>query len=352
VAVSGGSLQYSYLDNLGIGDGSGVEQVQGLSVGIDATSVQFTVETVGGVPGLGRSALVPIVDNETLTVHVLVAPLDEVGLVSGAPTNLGGDACVAADGAGNIFLVGGTSAREAGYVYDTTFVLRSFGGELKGVGGLGCGAFQGAVAAVGGCNDQQVGDVQLIQVDGTTTAFPVPLQVLCGAMAAPAADGGVWVIDGDGTVSLRDAGNSVQFIDELGAEPQAVEVTADGNLVVLSGGKAWHVSSTELTELSPALALGRRGDGVFILDDDGDIKYVDEAKAQRRLRGGIPAFEHFVVLSDDTVVGLAGAVVSVVVDDSTTTLTTREHTAIVGLPGDTVVLAGAAGPGFDGFSRR
>ena len=129
-------------------------------------------------------------------------------------------------------------------------------------------------------------------------------------------------------------------------------MTAVGNLGALSGGKAWHVSRSAITELSPALALGRRGDGVFILDDDGDIKYVDETKAQRRLRGGMPAFDRFVVLSDDTVVGLRGAVVTVVAADGNTTLTTREHTAIVGLPGDTVVLAGAAGAGFDGFSRR
>jgi hypothetical protein len=353
VAVTGGSLQYSYLDNLGIGDGSGVEQVQGLSVGIDATSVQFTVETVGGrVPGLGRSGVLPIVDNTTLTVHVLLAPVDEVGLISDGPQDLGGDACVAADAAGNIFIVGGTRSSAAGYVYDTTFALRSFGGVLGGVSGLGCGAFRGAVAVVGGCNDEVL-EVQLIQVDGTTTKFPVPLAQACGAMAAPAADGGVWVVDGDGTVSLHDAVNSVLFNGELGAEPQAIEVTAEGNLVVLSGGKAWHVSGTAVTELSPALALGRRGDGVFILDGDQDIQYVDEDKAQRRLRGGVPAFEHFVVLSDDTVVGLNGTVVSVVpVDGNTSTLTARAHTAIVGLPGDTVVLAGAAGPGFDGFSRR
>lgn len=352
--VRGGTLQYSYLDSLGIGDGSGVSQVQGLNVGIDATSVQFTVETVGGDPGLGRSGVLPIVDNETLTVHVLVAPLDEVGLISDVPQDLGGDACVAADGAGNIFMVGGTDANEAGYVYDTTFALRSFGpGVLKGVAGLGCGAFQGAVAAVGGCNNPSVREVQLIQVDGNVTTFPVDLQDSCGAMAAPAEDGGVWVVDGDGTVTLYDADNTPQYTDDLGAAPQAIEVTAEGNLVVLSGGSARHLSrQTAITTLSPGSALGRRGEVVFILDGT-DIKYVVEAEAPIRLRGKVPAFDHFVVLSDDTVVGLNGTVVSVVaVDGSTSTLTARAHTAIVGLPGDTVVLAGAAGDGFDGFSRR
>jgi hypothetical protein len=284
---------------------------------------------------------------------VLVAPLDAVLAVSDAPDDLGGDACVAADGAGNVFMVGGTDANEAGYVYDTTFVLRSFGpGVLRGVAGLGCGAFQGAVAAVGGCSSA-VRDVQRIQVDGTATTFAVTLDDPCGAMAAPAADGGVWVVDGDGSVTLRDVGNAEQFNDELGGEPQAIEVTADGNLVVLSDGSARHVSREGVTPLSPASALGRRGDDVFILDG-GDIKRVAEAEAPGRLRGGVPAADHFVVLSDDTVVGLRGTTVTVVsVDGTTSTLTApRAHTALVALPGDTVVLAGAAGDGFDGFSRR
>jgi hypothetical protein len=358
-AVGDGALQYSYVDNLGLGDGSGVDQVQGLRVGIDATTVRFTVQTVGGTPpGLGRSPHVPIVDGETLNVHVLLAPMDAVGLISEAPDDLGDGACAAADGDGNLFLVGGSGANESGYAFDTSLALLSFGpGALKGVSGVGCAAFQGAVAAVGGCGNG-IDVVQLIQTDGTLITFDnASLDELCGAFAAPAADGGVWVVDGDGTISLLSASDEVVFVDELGAPADAVEVTAAGNLVVLVNGTARNVSPNGFVGQSPAVALGRRGHDVLILDGR-DVKLVTEAASTERVRGGIAVdADRFVLLSDDTFVGLRGSTVTVVtVDGKTSTLSSatssplRAHTAIGVLPGDTVLLAGAEGDGFDGFA--
>ena len=358
-AVGDGALQYSYVDNLGLGDGSGVEQVQGLRIGIDATTVQFTVQTVGGTtPGLGRSPPVPIVDGETLDVYVLLAPRDAVGLVSDAPADLGDDACAAVDGEGNVFLVGGSSANESGYAFDTSLVLHSFGpGPLKGVSGVGCAAFQGAVAAVGGCVNE-IDVVQLVQTDGTLTTFDnTSLDEPCGAFAAPAADGGVWVVDGDGSVRLLSASNDVEFNDELGAAVDAVEVTAAGNLVVLVNGSARHVSRSGIVSRSPAVALGRRGHDVLILDGS-EVKLVTEAASTERVRGGIAVnADRFVLLSDDTFVGVRGSTVTVVTVDgsastlsSTTSAPLRAHTAIAALPGGTVLLAGAEGDGFDGFA--
>lgn len=353
-AVADGVIQYSYVDNLGIGDGSGVKQVQGLRVGIDATSIQFTVETVGAAtPGLGRSAMLPIVDGQTLDVHVLLAPLNTIGQIQDTPKNLGGDACIAADGEGNLFMLGGSEADEAGYIYTNTLALRSFGpGVLKGVSGLGCAAFNGAVAAVGGCNTS-VDAVQLIQGDGTLTEFQVDLQDACGALAAPTTDGGVWVVDGTGAVTLHDAEKNIVFNADVDGEPEALEVTPSGNLVVLAGGSARHVSPDGVKRLSPATALARRGNDLFILDQD-EVKRLNEAKAPESLGRGIPVGSRFTVLSDDTVVALVGTTVTVVKPDNTTSTlqAEREHTTIVTLPGDTVLLLGALADGFDGFSLR
>jgi hypothetical protein len=290
-----------------------------------------------------------------MTARVLVAPLGAVGLVSNIPSDLGGDACSAADGDGNLFFVGGSASNETGYVYNQRFEVFGFGpGAFEGVVRPGCAAFRGAVAAVGGCDDTGISEVHLIQADGTRTTFNANLDVVCGAMAAPAADGGVWVVDGDGTVTLTSADNRVVLNRQLSGAPEAVEVTAAGSLVVLIDGSAFRLGRDDTRGPDRrATALGRRGEDVLILDG-GDVEVVTEDDSPKPVRGGAAAADRFVLLSDDTFVGLQGTTITVIRTDLSqlTLISQRAHSTISALAGDTVLLSGGAGAGFDGFSRR
>jgi len=337
-----GVLQYNYFTDVDALDGSiasGKSAVSGLAVDLAAETIVFEAEVLGSTPGFGRSAVLTIPDGGTLQVPVLVAPTVP-GLISSTPEDLGGDACVAVDENGVVFMMGGSASTHSGSVFDDAFTVRNFGTSYPtGVADPGCVAHAGKVAVVASLDTVIVTDVA-----GNETVVDVNgLDTFAGAVAAPRSDGSFWLVDGDNDVFFVDTASGTSAIGTATGARNGVEVTANDSLVALIGGEVIYVDSTGLRSLGNAQALGRRLAQVFVIDGE-TLSVV--ANAATDVVGSVDdVVDSFVVLGDDSVVGLSAS--RLVGAEAP-----RRYTRIVGLPGDTVLLFGAAGAGFDGFSRR
>jgi len=296
-------------------------------------------------------------DGGSLAVPMLVAPVSAAGLLSQTPQALGGDACVADDGQGAVFLTGGSTSQQGAYVIDPTFNVRGLAaGFPTGVGGVGCAAKGGVLAVAGSCVPGV--PVFIVRVDANGRREQVLVEgspEACGAAAAPMSDGRFWLVDGDNIAHVVQANGARTFVGVVGAGSRGdIAITPKDGLVVIVGGALAYITADtlEVTNLGPAIAVGRHGVEVLVLDDDGVISAVEDAtlvpvRADLGARAGVRSF---VMLDDDTAVFLAGngATVEAVASDGTArTLQTGATgaTRVAALPGGTLVIAGHNGNG-------
>lgn len=350
-SVAGGIPQYNYstdVDGLDPAVASGKSRAEGLVVSFAASTIQFEVDAAGG-DGFGRSGAIAIPDEvETLAVPVLLAKESSPGLVSSTPQDLGGDACVAVDENGVVFMMGGSASTHSGSVFDGTFTVRNFGSSAPiGAANPGCAAHGGKVAVVVDNNTVFVTDTAgnevVVNING--------LDTFVGAVAAPRRDGSLWLIDGDNDIFFVGVDGRVALVaTAVGLQRRGIEVTGNDSLVTIIDEQLVYVDDSGPRLLGNARALGRRLGQVFVLDGE-TLSVIANAATDVVGTVSIGAVDSFVVLSDDRVVGLttAGALVG---DDVDGFDAGRRHTRLVGLPGDTVLMVGADGAGFDGFSRR
>jgi hypothetical protein len=173
----------------------------------------------------------------------------------------------------------------------------------------------------------------------------------CGAAAAPRADGDLWVIDGDNGVHIVDATGAVRASASLGIGARGdLAVTPKDGLVAIVGTNIHYVRD-EAADLGPAVALGRRGSEVLVLDATGVISVVEDATlVPQRTVAGRDDVRSFALLDDDTAVLLLDGGEDIVVFDGAG-VTRTIGTGVVGashiaaLPGGTLVIAGHAGDG-------
>jgi hypothetical protein len=288
-----------------------------------------------------------------IKAKVLVVPANEVGDLSILPPALGGDACVADDGLGHLFVTGGRTSTQGAYVLDDRFsVLGLQGGFPTGVGGVGCAANAGVLAVTGGCIGNAEATVVLIEVDGGRRTVDVDAAVRCGSAAAPRSDGQLWFVDGDNSVDLvSSSGVVTAIVGPRTGVRRGLEVTARDAVVFILDG-ALEYADTDLVTLGPATALGRRGTDVLVLDADGVVSSVENATT-RPLADvatiGVTNVAHFVVTDDGTFVGLSVNGTTLHVVDSvdvgggarTVSTTVNGATRLAVLPGGAIVIGGA-----------
>lgn len=349
-----GVVRFSFAPDVGDGDGAQASQAGGFVLDPAASTLRFEVvvddEAQTQALALGRTGSLAVPATGTLRVPVLLAPIERVGALSDLPPSLGLDTCVASDDAGRIFFVGGSASAQSGYVVDGFKVAGlSADGAFVGTGGVGCAAFGGRVAAVGGCS----GDVDARVVVSTGATFDVIAPdvqgldpaTLCGARAVPV-DGGVWlalatqlffVPDGDAapTVTVDVAARAL----EAGTDGRAVFVDADGGVGVVD-------RAGEVRAVRPAGRLGRRLADVLVLDG-AELVGLDGVVVRDDISFG-EVVGAFTVLSDDTVVALSSTGGRLLVRDPGGTrvlIVDPPRTLVAALPGDTLVLAGGPAPG-------
>jgi hypothetical protein len=324
-----------------------------LAVALDLFDGDFT--RIGG----GRSGPVPLPDEGgVLEVPVLVAPAS-VAVLTRLPPAPGPGACVVDDGRGRVFIVGGGRSNQQAYVFDDAFALRSLGGVdfPAGVASPGCGA------AAGGCSPNvDPTFIEVIALDGTQTRLETNrIDEPCGAAAAPRSDGAVWLIDGDLSVHIVRRGSASDVADARAGTLQGLEVTADDAVVFIVDGTLHYASSNGgVRGLVPAVALGRRGDEVLVLETDNSVGVVENASV-RTLRSGIDVdlanVRHFVLLDDGIFVSLRSDGRTLDVRDAnggrrSVPTGVTGLTRIAALPGGTIVLGGADAAGLRAVSIR
>jgi len=328
-----------------------------LAVGLDGFDADFA--RVAG----GQSAALPLPDEGgVLEVPLLLAPA-AVDVLTSLPPAPGPDACVVDDGAGHVFIVGGSASTQQAYVFDDAFALRSLGGSgfPTGVGRPGCGATAGVVAVVGGCSGgASDGSIEVIAATGDTSRLATDdVDVACGAAAAARRDGAVWLVDGDHSVHVVDDTGGREIGAARPGERLGLEVTASDAIVFIVDGTLLYGSDDGgVTTLGPAVALGRRGADVLVLDGDGGVGVVEDASV-RALRAGIDVDDvlHFVLLDDDTFVSLRRDGEALDVRDPDGAARSLPTGApglrhIAALPGGTVVVGGADVAGLRAVSIR
>jgi hypothetical protein len=328
-----------------------------LTVALDLFNADFT--RFGG----GRSGAVALPDEgDLLVVPVLVAPAT-VDVLTSLPPPPGPDACVVDDGRGNVFIVGGSASTQQAYVFDDAFDVRSLGGGgfPAATASPGCGAGAGGVAVTGGCDaGAATAFVQVIALDGTRTRFDTNrIGQACGAAALPRSDGAVWLIDGDNSVHVVDDGGNREVGNPRTGTRDGLERTASDAVVFIVDGTLLYGSDDGgVVSLGPALALGRRGDDVLVLDPDGTVGVVEDASL-RAVRGDIDVDDvrHFVLLDDDTFVSLRrdGRTLDVRgPDGAARSLATgvAGMTRVAALPGGTIVVGGGDVAGLRTVSIR
>jgi hypothetical protein len=329
-----------------------------LAVALDLFNADFT--RFGG----GRSGPVPLPDEGgVLEVPVLVAPAS-VDVLTSLPPAPGPDACVVDDGRGRVFIVGGSDATQQAYVFDDAFDLRSIGGGgfPAGVETPGCGATAGVVAVAGGCSANAATTfIEVIALDGTRTRLDTDrIGEPCGAAAAARHDGAVWLVDGDHSVHVVDDGGSRDVAAARAGTREGLEVTASDAVVFIVDGTLLYGSDDGgVVSLGPAVALGRRGDEVLVLDPDGSVGAVENAtvRAIPRVVVDVADVRHFVLLDDGTFVSLRrdGRTLDVRdADGGRRSLPTGVAglTRVAALPGGTIVLGGADDAGLRAVSIR
>jgi len=341
-----------------VGDENGGFNEKPFEFSDEATEVRFEVKYLDGdfsLVAFGRTRPFAVPDiGGVIPATVLMAPANEVGVLSTVPPALGGDACVADDGLGRVFLTGGSASSQA-YVLDDRFdVLGLRGGFPDGVGGVGCAANAGVVAVTGGCTADAASTIVLIDLEGVqATIEPAALSEPCGAAAAPRSDGLVWLIDGDHRLTTvgNDGAVRANVAGPRAGVRRGFEVTAADAVVFILDGEL-HYADTTLVPLGSAIALGRHGSDVLVLDDDGLVASIENATT-RPLAGVASIAEddiaHFVVTDDGTFVGLSvdGTTLHVVGSVNaggavrTVSTTVTGATRVAALPGGTIVIGGA-----------
>jgi hypothetical protein len=352
----------------------GAEREQVIDVGVegrpsvndDTADVRFEIEARADdfvtILALGSSAALPVPEvGETLAIDVLLAP-PAPGLLTLTPLPLGGDACMADNGRGDIFLVGGALSTQGVYVLDETFFARGFSSEFPtGVADVGCAAGvnedgEGVVAVVGGCSLNGSGTMAVITAGGDRRDVDVSAIVddNCGAAAAPRSDGRFWVVSADNAIHhVNRAGSALSASAPRAGIRRGLEVTQKNGLVTIIDEVLVYAADDVTTDLGPAIALGRRGADVLVLDADGQISAVEDATTRPiGVEVAVSAFAHFVVLDDDTFVGLAadGASVTVVNSDGDARVeatVSGGHTRVSALVGGAVVISGSPAAGME-----
>lgn len=346
---NGGADRELVLDTPTINDDTAVIRVE-----VEARDGDFTLVALGSSPTLPAPAL-----GETLDVEILLAPA-EPDLLTSLPPSLGGDACMADDGVGGIFLVGGSASTQAGYFLEGTFPNGFAAGFPLGVGGIGCGAAlidgETVVAAVGGCGPGQRATAVRLTSSGQrdeVDAASILGASLCGAAALPTIEPGFVIVTTDNAFhALNLNGSASQITEPRAGQRRGLELTPSGNLVTIINDELVYVGDGRATDLGPAVALGRRGADVLVVDGDGVVSAVED-RTTRPVGVTVDDVDviHFVVLDDDTFVGLGADGRTITVDGpaGTKTLSAKSggHTRVSALPGGAVVISGADANGME-----
>jgi hypothetical protein len=363
--VDDGAVEIAHQTVGDVGEPNGSSDERSFEFDADATRVHFEVrafnvdEDAATLVGFGRTGLFGVPEpGGVIAATVLLAPVNQVGALTTLPPATGGDACVADDGFGHVFVAGGRASSQGAYVLNDRFEIVGFaGGFPTGVGGVGCAANAGVVAVTGGCTAGASSTVVLFDPDGGRRIVNAVGTQPCGAVAAPRRDGQVWFMDGDNRLDLLSSSGGVTtpVVAARAGSRRGFEVTAaDAAVFVIDDELAW--VDTALVPLGPAIALGRRGADVLVLDDVGTVAVVDNATT-RPLAGVatvaaavVGDVAHFVVTDDGTFVGLSvdGTTLHIV-DGSgvagggsrTLSTTVVGATRVSTLPGGTVVIGGA-----------
>jgi hypothetical protein len=359
------NLNITYVTDTG--DTNGVDAGAAVKFPEDAGAMTLTVRALrddGALIGLGRTGAISLPalsasdPGRAVAADVLVASVDAVDVLDPLPPAVGDNACVTADEAGRVFLVGGAVSSQSGYLLGDGFAVDDLDDvdSFAGVSSPGCSARGGSVVVVGGCPLGSDPPPELYDIDGDGTRA-VSLGAidpeLCQAFAASSGDD-YWVvapdvvalIDGDGAVIGRNDGAALDDVVD-------VEATADGDVVVLERDTRVTLlrrdDVTRPVTLTSAQLLGRRFDDVVALDGprlsllkDGALGVI---RSDVDVGAGVVAFT---VLSDDTVVAIVGDELQVSrpgAERETFSLPTR-RLHVSALAGDTVVLAGG-GDGVD-----
>lgn len=295
--------------------------------------------------GRGRSGIFDISANDTVSIDVLVGKPDTVVELDASPPRLSG-ACVTADAAGRVFVVGGTDTGDGPsqgvYEYGDGFevVIRNGGEGAVGLAGLGCSAAGDNVVFVGGaCGG--AGLVDIVDVDAGRVV-DVPGGVDCGAFAAPDGNGYLYLTS-TRVVSINRNGEQIAERDGL-ADIKAVAVDVDEGVVVHAGPALVRasISNAPVTNID---TMGRKFGTVVALSGSQLLRANGS-----RVRGDVTlsgVATAFTVLNDNTVVAIVGDALEVSAPGASTETFTMNapHTGLAAIDGDTVVLAGGGGYG-------
>lgn len=344
-----------YLTDTGVDNGAEPGEV---AFPADAEAATFTVLALGdGVTGQGRSAELDVPgDNGTLEVPLFVAARDDVAAANVLPPDVGAGSCVASDEAGRVFVVGGDASGQSGYVFDTdAFDVIGLADldSATGVSGVGCSANAGFVVFAGGCAGGVIDHLVETAAKGVNSVELNPPAV-CGSFAARANNDGYWIA-GPGGVQFYSASGTLRNSREVAVDVLDVEVTADGDLVVLTAISDVLLfkqgSLNNPVTLGAARALGRRFDDVALLNGSS-VRVVKRDGTLQGLGADVDAdVTAFTVLSNDTVVGVDGTTLRVSRDDGSTQTFTMAtaRTHVSAIVGDTLLLVGG-GAGVDAIT--
>lgn len=349
---NGGAERELVLDTPTINDDTAAIRVE-----VEARDGDFNLVALGSSATVSAPAL-----GETLDVEILLAPA-EPDLLTSLPPSLGGDACMADDGLGGVFLVGGSGASQSAYVLRDGIEVDGLPGDFpQGVPSVGCGANrvngEAMVAAIGGCSGSARPVAVTLTASGQRTTLDVADLIdgnLCGAAALPRQDGRLWILSSRGEIfhvgeRISDATTVRTFLDD--PQRQGLEVTAQDALVAILDGVLTYANDEQTITLGTAVALGRRGADVLVLDGDGTVSVVEDSTTRSTgITVDVTTVIHFVVLDDDTFVGLGQDGRTITVDgpagQKTFSAKSAGHTRVSALPGGAVVISGADADGIE-----
>ncbi len=351
-------LSFNYFPDVGDPDGGDPRSGTGLPFDPAATSARFELLAfLDGVPqARATSAVLPLPDDEgaVLSVPLLLSTVDVVGGLDPLPPEIGADACFSSDEQGRVFVVGGSTSNQSGYVLDDSFRVLALS-ELRFAGASrpGCVAAGGSVVVVGGCQAGALAEIHEIDADRDRRRVLVPAAEPCGAFAAKSLKD-YWLFATNRVDLLSDEGEVKG--STAGVDVVDVEVLLGGNALVLDNKNSLFLYQRNDVEtpirLGEVQAIGRRFDDVVALSVDNQLLLV-AGVALTPLRTVSPfavAATSITVLSDDTLVAIVDGdlVVDPVEGEVVTLPLPRPRTHVSAILGDTVILAG--GEGLDSVS--
>lgn len=299
----------------------------------------------GGVLGRGRSGIFSVAADDTVSVDVLVGKPDTVVELDASPPRLAG-ACVAADAAGRVFVVGGTDsgggASQGVYEFGDGFELEIRNGGDRAVDGdgLGCSAANDNVVFVGGrCGG--AGLVDIVDV-GADRVIDVPGGVDCGSFVAPVGDEYLYIASSR-VISVNANGEQTAEREGL-VDVKAVAVDVDDGVLAHVGTTLVRVSLSN-EPVANIDTMGRKFGSVLALSGRTLLRADGSTLRSDVTLGGVATA--FTVLSDDTVVAIVGDTLEVSAPGASTETFAMNapHTGLAAIDGDTVVLAGGGGYG-------